>query len=321
MNRTTIGYISFGVFCVAFAGFSIFFSTKLEDYQGQIVTQNRTITEYENSVLHLESIIEDYKIESEILVDSILVLNETINEMVLQIAEQDKLISALKNKLNKTLRSFQSLESEIARLEQEKQDNSLLIASLEQEKNEYLKEYSRVKVQADIQSETKIELQKTTAENIQLELAKRKRMLIDDIAANTKVMYKSVKLGKKPNKSNTKKTAGRNKWNYTTFEFQMEHGVDSRNIMDEAFILKIVDADTGEIVPYNEGNRKFPDSEVETEGWRFNFVDNPVRALHVNFQQKKGKNYEARIYLVKEGKEYFLANSSRLLVTGGKAIN
>ena len=321
MNRATIGYVSFGIFCVAFAGFSIFLSSKLSDYQGHLDTQRNTISGYQQSISNLEGIIDKYQIENEILADSILLLNETINDLVLRIDEQDKIISTLRKKLNKTLRSFQDLESEIARLEAEKKDNSLAIASLEEEKNMVLKEYSETQVKAQMQEETKQKLEEATAENIQMVLAERKRLVIEDIAANTVVNYSQVKLGKKPNRANTNKIFGQNKWNYTTFEFTMDHRGSNKEIIDQEFILKIVDKDSGEILPYNEGNRRYPDSEGETEGWSFNFVDNPVKALHVNFQSKIGKKYEARIFLVKEGKEYMLANSTRLLVENGKAIN
>lgn len=321
MKKSTIGYISFGVCCVILAGFSIFLTTKLTDYQEHISDQGIKLGQQSNSIGNLEGIIDKYQIENELLVDSILILNESINDYILRIDEQDKIIATLERKLNKSLRKFQSLEREISVLEQEKIDNSVLIASIEAEKNRVLQEYSETKVQADMQVETKTKLEQAAAENIEMVVAEQKRMVIDEIVQNTTVDFSSVKIGKKPGRKNTRKIEGKNKWNYTTFEFSMAHGFDNTKIMDEQFILKIVDTNTGEVLPYNESNVQFPDESEGTTGATFRFVDNPVSVLHVNLQPKTGKNYEARIYLVREGKEYLLANSHRTLVKNGKALN
>ncbi len=321
MKKSTIGYISFGTCCLILAGFSIFLTTKLTDYQGHIEEQVIKLDQQDNSISNLEGIIDRYQVENEILVDSILYLNEAINEYVMRIEEQDKIINTLNRKLNKSLRSFQSLEEQISSLEQEKKDNSMVIAQMEEQKNILLQEYSETKLQAEMHEETKAKLEQTTYEKIDLVVAEQKREVIQEIAQNTLVSFNSVKIGKKPGRSNTRKIAGNNKWNYTTFKFSMSHGFENQKLMDERFILKIFDMDSGEVLPYNEGNNRFPESDAETSGKIFSFTDNPVEVLHVNLQPKTGKNYEARIYLIKEGEEYLLANSHRTLVANGKAKN
>lgn len=321
MKKSTIGYISFGVCCLILAGFSIFLTTKLTDYQVHIEEQGIKLGQQGNSINNLEGIVDRYQVENEILVDSILYLNETIVEYVQRIDEQDKIISTLNRKLNKSLRSFESLESQIASLEQEKIDNSVVIAQMEEQKNVLLQQYSETKVQAEMHEETKAKLEQATYDKIDLVVAEQKREVIQEIAQNTMVNFTSVKIGKKPGRANTRKIEGNNKWNYTTFKFSMSHGFDNQKLMDEQFILKIIDMDTGEILPYNEGNNQFPDSDIETTGKTFSFIDNPVELLHINLQPKTGSNYEARIYLIKDGEEHLLANSHKTLVTNGKAKN
>jgi len=269
----------------------------------------------------MAGIIDKYQIENEILVDSILYLNETIQDYVLRIEEQDKIISTLNRKLNKSLRSFQSLENQIIELEQEKMDNSIVIAQMEEQKNKILQEYSETKLQAEIHEETKAKLEQATYDNIDMVVAEQKREVIQEIAQNTMVNFTSVKMGRKPNRANTRKIEGNNKWNYTTFKFSMSHGFDNAKLLDEQFIMKIIDMDTGEIMPYIEGNKRYPESDSETTGKTFVFSDNPVEVLHINLQPKTGSNYEARIYLVKDGEEFLLANSHRTLVSNGKAKN
>ena len=321
MKKSTIGYISFGVCCLILAGFSIFLTTKLTDYQVHIEEQGVKLGQQNNSISNLEGIVDRYQVENEILVDSILYLNESINEYIMRIEEQDKIINTLNRKLNKSLRGFQSLENQIATLEQEKKDNSMVIAQMEEQKNMLLQEYSETKVQAELHEETKAKLEQATYDKIDLVVAEQKREVIQEIAQNTLVNFTSVKIGKKPGRANTRKIVGNNKWNYTTFKFSMSHGFESQKLIDEQFILKIVDMDTGEVLPYNEGNNQFPESDAETAGKTFSFTDNPVEVLHVNLQPKTGKNYEARIYLIKEGEEFLLANSHRTLVANGKAKN
>jgi len=226
MKNSTIGYISFGVCCVILAGFSIFLTTKLTDYQVHMKDQGVRLEQQDNSINNLEAIVDRYQIENEILVDSILFLNEAINEYILQIEEQDKIISTLNRKLNKSLRSFQSLESEIAKLEKEKIDNSMVIAQMEEQKNKLLQEYSETKVQAEMHEETKAKLEQATYDKIDLVVAEQKREVIGEIAQNTMVNFTSVKMGRKPSRANTRKIAGKNKWNYSTFKFSMSHGFD-----------------------------------------------------------------------------------------------
>jgi transcriptional regulator of aromatic amino acid metabolism len=270
----------------------------------------------------LEAIIERYRAENEFLVDSILDLNSEIRELNLVIIEQDNIIKSLKNKLNTKLRDFNELEGKIAELRGLTNDQSIQIASLEAEKTRILKELEEMESLKGVAENRKSQLEIVEVQSLELIKEKKKRLAIEDITNNTVVNYLSVKIGSKPKKGNISKVKdGSGKWMYTDFEFVMAHGKDTEMLKNENFVLKIIDTDINKVLPYLEENPSYPESQAGTSGINFSFNNNTINVLHINTQLKNGKNYEARIYYVKNGEEYLLANSHRLLVSNGKVVN
>lgn len=321
MNKN-IGYYALGLCSLALATFAVMQDSKIEKQQKYTKVLTEKVVRQDRSIKDLEMIVDRYREENGVLVDSILELNGEIRELNLTIIEQDNIIKSLDRKLNKSLRKFDALEKQISLLESKEQDYSIEIARLEADKTQILNVQETTGNELAIAEERKARLEKAEVENYNLIQDKKKRLVIDEIVNNTIINMLSVRVGSKPKLGNLNKIKkNSSKWMYSSFEFIMTHPSDQKLIENEQFVLKIIDKDTGKILPYLEENPSFPESVEGTNGKNFRFTNNPIEVLHINTQKKEGKNYEARIYLVKNGEEYLLANSHRMIVNNRKVIN
>ena len=317
-----VGYYAFGLCSIALAAFAILQNNLIEKQQVKTEKLVKKVARQDRSIKDLERIIERYREENEMLVDSILELNGVVRDLNLVIAEQDNIINSLEKKLNKKLRSFEKLEKKIAELEAREQDHSMEIARMEAEKTQLLAEYEDLEIEKKIAMDKMAHLEITEVKNLDLIEDKKKRLVVDDITNNTIINFQSVKVGTKPGTSNLRKVRkGTDKWMYTTVEFVMTHGKNSELIKNEQFVLKVIDTESNKVLPYLEENPSYPESKAGTMGKTFKFNSNPIEVLHINTQAKTGKDYEIRIYFMHEGEEYLLANSHRVLVSNGKVIN
>ncbi len=320
MNKS-IGYVAFGMCSLVLASFAVFQSNMLEKLNDRNKTFKSEIQRKDNSIRNLEDVVERFEEENEELVDSVLVLNDEIRDLNLRVQEQDQIIKTLRNRLNGTTKKFKRLENEIAILENSNQDRAVEIQKLEEEKTNILAELQKLAVQEEIHIERKQKLETTTLENIQLVKEKKRELAIDDITLNTTVTYSRMLLSKKPNQKSLKKIKeGSDKWVYSTFEIELNHPSGEDLLLDQQFVLKIVDTDTQEILPYLENNPAFPEGNEGITGTFFRFKGNPEQILHINTQAKTGRNYEAKVFVIKDGKEHLLFHSHRAIVHEGKVL-
>lgn len=320
MNKS-IGYVAFGLCSLVLASFAVFQSNMLEKLNDRNKTFKSEINRKDNSIRNLEGVVERFEEENEELIDSIFVLNDQIRDLNLRIQEQDQIIKTLRNRLNGTTNKFKELENQIVILENSNQDRAVEIQKLEEEKTNILAELQILAVQEEIHMERKEKLEATTLENMALVKEKKRELAIEDITMNTTVTYSKMLLSKKPNQGNLKKIKeGSDKWVYSTFEIELNHPSGEELLLDQQFVLKIIDTDTQEILPYLEYNPAFPEGTEGITGAFFRFKGNPEQILHINTQAKSGQNYEAKVFVVKDGKEFLLFNSHRAIVHEGKVL-
>jgi len=94
---------------------------------------------------------------------------------------------------------------------------------------------------------------------------------------------------------------------------------DLRLLLDESFMVKIVNSDTHEILSYIESNPNFPESDIDTKGMKFKYDGNLVEVAYYNNQDRIGKNYEVQIfYVTDDGEEYLMQNGAKPFIIGGK---
>lgn len=113
---------------------------------------------------------------------------------------------------------------------------------------------------------------------------------------------------------------GRN-WMYTTFQFDLENP-DPDAIFEEKFVLKIVDADSGQPIPYLEkSSTGYGDGLNETVGMDFKWLNTSQKLVHKYLNDKPGQNYRVEIYFKDDKrKEHRLPNATYTFIRNGEVV-
>lgn len=113
---------------------------------------------------------------------------------------------------------------------------------------------------------------------------------------------------------------GRN-WMYTTFRFDLENP-DPDAIFEEKFVLKIVDADSGQPIPYLEkSSTGYGDGLNETVGMDFKWLNTSQKLVHKYLNDKPGQNYRVEIYFKDDKrKEHRLPNATYTFIRNGEVV-
>ena len=127
----------------------------------------------------------------------------------------------------------------------------------------------------------------------------RKQARMREIVMNTKIDYRSISLRSEKEGKDLDKMKN-DKWRYTLIEFDLQNP-DQNAIFDEEFILQIFDVDSQKVVPFNESNPGFPNSQVGATGLQFTYEGKPMKVTYFNSQKKTGKNYDIRLYYAGKG--------------------
>jgi hypothetical protein len=156
-------------------------------------------------------------------------------------------------------------------------------------------------------------------EEMQAAIISRQAEKLANVVSKTQVKFSSVSLRNQEGGNDIKNVKkADNDWRYTFIDFDLEN-VDRESITDEYFLIQVFDLDNNQVVPFNEKNMAFPDSEVGAGGFKFKYDGKPVSVRYINTQPKNGSNYEIRLkYLNKKGLTFPLANGTKRIVTAGK---
>lgn len=121
-----------------------------------------------------------------------------------------------------------------------------------------------------------------------------------DIIQNTTVEFFEVK----PLKKNKKHAKSAKKWYETVINCSLNYDNPS-DLNGRAFLLRIVDAATGQVLSPQESSLK------DTPGVSFAFNGNPVPEIeYSNYEKKSGKQYIVQILLMNNGQTYLLNDGS-----------
>lgn len=261
---------------------------------------------------------ESYKLENQLLRDTIQLLEGKVQE--------------LQSKLKKSKATLKAIRVEMAKKEAELASLRLKIRELEEKYGELAASRTKPLVnqihQIENQQEQLGQMEKdevqvgTDIENdaIQNEIQLKRKSKLEAILEKTTVNFKSVECKKTRSSDALKKLKddGSN-WIFTIVQFDLENE-DHSLLADEYFIMKIVDADSGEELPFNESNPAFENGAGETKGYTFQWRSNPVEAVYVNMQAKTGVNFNVQFYFFDDEKEYLIPGSIRPLIRGGKVV-
>ena len=260
----------------------------------------------------------DYWQELAILrADSIQLLQTEMKELKSTIRRYKKKLRSYESQLKDYELKYDALKSEIAELVRLEDIDRATIASLEVDKAELRKQIANLTIQKE---EVVIAKEETEAELLDRKVSEARFKRITDLVNNTSVRFNKVVLSKdRFGKSISKIKRENSKWKYTIIEFFLDNQ-DLKLLLDEEFIVKIVDSDTGEILSYIESNPNFPDSQIDSKGVNFKYDGNMVEVSYFNNQKKSGDNYEIQIFYISEGEEYLLLNGAKTFIKNRKVI-
>jgi peptidoglycan hydrolase CwlO-like protein len=301
-------------------GMSIFTAVQFNtiDEQGvTIVEQVEEIQELELSLANELEMNDQLRSELVLLRDSIALLKNVIKDLEHTIRKQNKTIKTIKAKLKDIENQYTALKMEIANLARKDEVDKELIASLEADKAELRNEIVSLNQQKDQEITARTE---TEAELLDRQVSEARFKRITNLVNNTKVRFNRIALTKKRFGKPINKIKDNNtKWKYTEMEFYLEHN-DLKLLLDEQFLVKIINADTGEALSYIENNPNFPDSEIDSKGIAFRYDGNMIELSYYNNQDKTGNNYEVQIYYISNGEEYLLLDGAVPFIQDRKVV-
>lgn len=307
-------------------GLSIFSMTQF----GTIDKQEKTIVKKESQISALANelsdeiqVSDDLRSENSvlrehisILRDSVAYLNGRVKSLKKRLKKQDKYIRTANKKIKTIGEQYTHLKAEIAHLSKADRLDKSTIEKLELEKKEMRAQIANLNVKKDKIEADKIKTEKELMAQ-RIEEARYKR--ISNILNNTQVKFEKISAHKKRYGKKQKKVKNKN-WYFTVLEFQLINE-DIKLLLDEKFIVKIVNSDTQEILSYIESNPNFPESKKDSKGVHFNYDGNLIEIAYYNNQPKEGKNYEVQIsYIDDAGKEYLLRHGIKQIVQNRKTI-
>jgi hypothetical protein len=138
------------------------------------------------------------------------------------------------------------------------------------------------------------------------------------VKAKTTVNFSDITLRKKETGNDLKKIDAKD-WRYTFIEFDLDNPQKDL-ILEETFVLQIFDLDQNQVVPMNENNPEFPESEQGRTGYKFRYKGAPLSIRYYNNQRKEGVNYEIRLYYLKGGLFFPLDHGSKRIVQNGEVL-
>lgn len=248
--------------------------------------------------------------------DSVSMLQTLVGQLQQKVKQQNATIKKLRAQIGQMEKDYVALKKQISELARKDEVDQNFIMQLESEKAELRKEIANLHIEKEQQV---IEHQATEAELIDKQVSEARFIRITDIVNNTRVNFQNVYAKKKRYGRPLSKIKSKNsKWHYTIIEFFLIHN-DMKMLLDEQFIVKIVDTKTHEILSYIESNPNFPNSDRDTKGVKFKFDGNLVEVAYYNNQNRTGSDYEIQVFYVTEnGEEYLLENGTIPFIIDGK---
>ena len=315
--KTTVALVLSGVTILALMGMMVYQSSLLTDYQQRDRQKNRTIESLHEDLTFEQDMSTRLEDEKQLLLDSIATLNVRILELEGRINELKNRVRQLEQRIAARNRQVDTLKKEIARLTQRGNADAQQIRELEAQKKQLQLEaeamndqqYQQMQDMASLEADRQHQVMQR--ENVQS---------LNELLNVTEVRWDRVLVRKREAGGELKKISKKEKkWHYTVLEFYLEHP-QPRLLTGEKFLLTIVDLDTNQAMPFNQANPEYPNAPNESVGVPFTFDGNKVEILHYNQDLKTGRNYEARVSLLRDGALHRLTNGTYQLVYNGEVL-
>jgi hypothetical protein len=283
-------------------------------------------------------------------------LKGTISKLNKVIQKHDDKVVSLTEHINRLKEGGKKYETQIKDLERQRDDQLVKMEQMDKERIALL-ESKRQNEESQKQNETKINhLDNKIAEHqmdvldpapqevpapiinqspteqatnpepkisseLQAAIVTRQQERLNNIVQNTAVKYSTISLRNREGGNDLKRVKKEDDWRYTFIDFDLSNA-DQEAIMDEQFIVQLYDLDNKVVVPFNEKNLAFPNSEMGAIGYKFKYDGKPVSVRYINTQPKEGSNYELRLVYPKNGVVFTLENGTKRIVEDGRvAVN
>ena len=306
--------------------FSIVQVKKLNSTKTHLSKQLKAVHELENSLetqkeetILLTQQNTDLQYENQVLRDSIIQLQQIITRLRAKIQTQDKVIAELQSKLKYLQLEYENKKKDIAILSRKPQIDQNAIATIEAEKAKIKEQINTFQAQQNAANTTKMVTQNEIQDKLLSEERFRK---IVDVVNNTRIKFQDIKIKMNPTGQPVTRliTNGKN-WKHTSIEFFMNHN-NQKVLLDEPFIVKIVDIDNQQEIPMIQPNPMVSKNGLEEkEGAPFYYDGNMVEIEYDNNQPKKGKNFEVQVYYQSDdGEEYLLLDGIQQFIRDGNIV-
>lgn len=324
MTKTLTIAIS-SVLLVSLGIFSFIQVKKLNSTKTNLTQQLKNIEELEQTLNDesaekslLSQMNIDLEDENQMLRDSIEKLHKVIAKLRRKVKAQDATISELKEKLEYLENQYDSKKKEIAILSRKETVDTEAITHLEEEKAVIKDQISDLQMQESVASNTKMIAEKEIQDKIESEQRFRK---IVDVVNNTRIKFQDIQIKMDPTGHAVTRLISEGKnWKHTAIEFFMNHS-DNKILLDEQFLVKIIDMDFQEELPFLAQNPMTPKNDTVTTGAPFYFDGNLVEIYHNNDFPKKGKNFEVQVYYkCDDGEEYLLLDGVKQFIEDGNVM-
>ncbi len=297
----------------------------IEAFHLEITNLEKVIAEQKATVKKLNANIQkqDQKVKK---------LTEQINQLSQEKRKNEVKIKALSQERDSVLKKMEEADRERIQIIEEKrdteerkdkQDNQL--QAIEHRKEEAQRNLKEQQVSApeftvnQALESPSVKVAPTIPENLETTKIKSSQQ-INSIVNETSVQYSSITLKSRENSGSLRKIRGNdNTWRYTYIDFDLINS-EKEMIIGETFLIQIIDLDGNWVVPMNESNPLYPDSELGAHGLRFKYEGKPVSLRYFNTQKKDGNNYGIRILYPRDNYLLPLERSSRKIVENGQVV-
>ena len=274
-------------------------------------------TEKEDKIL-LTQLNSDLQDENQFLRDSIIMLNEIIAGLRTKVIQQDDLIAELQSKVNYLQSQYDGKKRDIAVLSRKDNVDQQAIAAIEAEKAVIKDQIDDFQSEQNSVETVKLETESMIQDKMESEDRFRK---IVNVVNNTRIKFQDIHIKMNPTGNPVTRliTDGKN-WKHTTINFFMKHE-DSKVLLDEEFLVKIIDMDFQEEIPLVELNPMVEEKVEEKIGAPFYYDGNLVEINYNNSNPKRGKNFEVQVYYKSDdGEEYLLLDGVKQFIRDGNIV-
>ena len=313
------------VLLVSLGVFSAIQVKKLNNTKTHLSEQLKNIDTLESSLANeqddktmLTQLNSDLQDENQVLRDSIIELHQIIDGLRRKVQQQDALIAELQGKVNYLESQYESKKKEIAVLSRKDKVDEGTIAAIESEKAVIKDQLDNLKSEQKDVMTIKLETENVIQDKLESEDRFRK---IVDVVNNTRIKFQEIEIKMDPTGRPVTRliTDGKN-WKHTTINFFMNHQ-DSKVLLDEQFLVKIIDMDFQEEVILIESNPMAEEKVDEKIGAPFYYDGNLVEINYNNSKPKRGKNFEVQVYYkCDDGEEYLLLDGVKQFIRDGNVV-